>query len=135
MMRSVSRRILVFTVPSGQADFVCDFGVAVTIKVSEKNEFAVRQGPSAAAIIPESAKGAAARRQGRKEHARSFGGALDTATVLRAFLESKLPACAGPPRPRPTPWSASICRTRAKAKSKKTSRVTRSFQSIAVQVP
>ncbi len=38
--------------------------------------------------LPESAKGADARRQGRKEEAGSSGGALDTAAVLRESLET-----------------------------------------------
>jgi hypothetical protein len=39
-------------------------------------------------VFLKSAKGAAARRQLRKELASPFGGAADTATVLRVFLRS-----------------------------------------------
>jgi hypothetical protein len=38
-------------------------------------------------LIAIGAKGAAAHRQGEKKLARPFGGALDTATVLRVFLK------------------------------------------------
>jgi hypothetical protein len=37
----------------------------------------------------QSAKGADARRQRRKEHACLFGGAIDTAPVSRVFLKKK----------------------------------------------
>lgn len=48
-------------------------------------------GDAGTGLLAKSAKGAAARHHSGKELARSSGGALDTAAVLRDFLESQMP--------------------------------------------